>query len=328
MATNTGKAGMRMRALNLALASLFTLVGVAHADDQPTTVPANSAAGGANAAVEQRLREELRALMIELVESGAFGDRSPREIALAVDSPAQRVSNLGLLVDSARDGGDGLHVLAVTPGGGAQRMGLRGGDVLLAVNGTRLAGGSGGATTLRETVDRLPNGGAVAFELQRDGRTQTLSGNLSSVELPAMQLTIGGGAAKPAAGIDPRAAPAQGCGRISDFDVAPRQQQLHAAKIISIDGALPGPGGSKSYRVPTGRHVLKVAEQIEPRYLSFNDRLRNSGVGSRYKTLEVEVEPSTTLLVAARLHDDKRNEWRDGAYWDPVAWKASQESCN
>lgn len=320
---------LRMRTSCLALAVLLALSGTAQADDAAQSTASSAASvRGANAAVEQRLREELRALMSELVESGAFGDRSPREISLAVDSPAQRVSNLGLLVDSARDHRDGLHVLGVTPGGGAERMGLRAGDVVVAVNGTRL-GGSGNVTaTLRQTVDGLPNGSPLAFEVKRDGHSQTFSGTLSSIELPAMRLTIGGGTPKAVTGIDPPATATGGCGRISDFDVAPRQQQLHAAKLLSVDGELPGPTGSKSYQIPAGRHVLKIAEQIEPRYLAFNDRLRNAGAGPRHKTLEVEVEPNTILFVAARLNDDKRNEWRDGAYWDPVIWKTAPEACD
>jgi hypothetical protein len=333
MAMRIDEAGMRKRVPCLALATLFALVGGANAEDGTRTAASPEAAGrGSNPAVEQRLREELRALVAELVESGAFGDRSAQEISLAIDAPAQRVSNLGLLVDSAHAADDGLHVLAVTPGGSAERMGLRAGDVLLALNGKRLAGVAGAAAVLRRSVDELPNGSPLVFEARRDGRAHTFSGKLSSVELPAMRLTIGGGA-KPAAGngspatIPPIAA-AQGCGRLSDFDVAPRQQQLHAAKILSIDGAVPGPGGSKSYEVPAGHHVLKIAERIESRYLAFNDRLRNSGPDARHKTLEVDVEPNTTLFVAARLDDARRNEWRDGAYWEPVVWRTTPESCN
>lgn len=332
MAMKLDQTAKRTQALTL---SALLVLGVGtHADRSraddgaPAAVSSNGATAGTNAAVEQRLREELRALMTEMVESGAFGDRSAKDIALVIDSPAQRVSNLGLLVDSARDSRDGLHVLGVTPGGGAERIGLRAADVVVALNGTRLAGVGSAATLLRHTVDGLPNGSSLSFEVKRDGHVQTLSGKLSSVELPAMRLTVGNGGGTAAAVDPPAPGSISGCGRISDFDVAPRQQQLHAAKIISVDDAMPGPTGSKSYQVPAGRHVLKIAEQIEPRYLAFNDRLRNSGPGSRYKTLEVEVEPNSTLFVAARLNEDKRNEWRDGAYWEPVVWRTSPESCN
>lgn len=297
----------------LALLVTLTLGGLAHAAD---------------ADVEQRLRGELDAVMTELIQSGAFDG----EGSLDVGAPARRVADLGLLVDSARADADGLRVLAVTPGGGAERIGLRAGDALLALNGTSLARADGGAT-LRDTVDALPDGSTLAFYVQRDGRAQTLSGPLRSIELPPMRLTVGGGTQLAAAAPRGRATVAgdeamAGCGRISDFDTAPRQQQLHAAKIISIDGRTPGPDGSRSYRVAAGAHEVKIAEDIESRYLSFSDRARSSGPAmGRYKTLSVDVAPGTTTLIAARLIPEQRNNPTDGAYWEPVAWKQVDEAC-
>ncbi|MBA8882621.1 PDZ domain-containing protein [Dokdonella fugitiva] len=325
---------VRLAARTLALA-LAVAAGGAHAD--AATPLAGSVAGAAlrgdaaaSVGAEQRLRAELRAVMTELVESGAFGSAPPHEIRLDIDAPAQRVSNLGLLVDSARDDRDGVHVLGITPGGAAEKMGLRSGDVLLAVNGTTLANTDGAAATLRQSIEQLPDGARLAFEVQRDGRRQTLAGTPSSVYLPAMHLTVGDGtrlASNGGAGAMP--AGEAGCGRLSDFDVAPRGEHLHAAKIISIDGVSPGPTGTRAFRVSAGRHSIKVAEQIESRYLSFNDRARNSAIGSdRYKTLDVDVPPDTTVLIAARLNEDKRSEWKDGAYWDPVAWKQTAEACH
>jgi hypothetical protein len=287
--------------------------------------------------VEQRVRAELRAVMTELVEAGAFGNQPSRQISLAVDTPAERVNNLGLLVDSAREHRDGVHVFGVTPGGGAERMGVRAGDVLVAVNGRSLADNADAATSLRSGVDGVPDGGALAFDVRRDGRALSLSGALSSVDLPPMRLTVGSGTlvasnaggaatgtvAAGAAGAVPPVA--SGCGRISDFDSAPRQQQLHKAKIISIDGALPGPSGASSYRVAAGSHTVKVGEQIENRYLSFNDRARMAN--DDYKTLHIDVPADTTVLVAARLNEDKRSDPRNGGYWDPVAWKQIPEGC-
>lgn len=283
----------------------------------------------ADAQVEQRLRGELDAIMTELIQSGAFdGDGS-----LDVDSPARRVADLGLLVDSAHAGEHGLRVLAVTPGGGAERIGLRAGDTLLALNGISLARADGGAI-LRRSVDALPDGSPLAFYVQREGTTQTVSGPLRSLELPPMRLMVGSGTQL--AGAPPVVRTTNrhvdgvaGCGRISDFDSAPRQQQLHAAKIISIDGTTPGPDGAKSYRVSAGSHVVKVAEDIESRYLGFSDRARASGPATaRYKTLTIEVAPDTTTLVAARLIPEQRDNPSGGAYWEPVAWKQVAEGCD
>lgn len=300
----------------LALLAALALSGLAHA-------------GSADANVEQRLRGELNAIMTELIQSGAFDGQG----SLDVGTPARRVADLGLLVDSAHADARGLRVLAVTPGGGAERIGLRTGDTLLALNGTSLARSDGGAT-LRDTVDALPDGSPLAFYVQRDGATQTLSGPLRSIELPPMRLTVGAGTQLAAAapserGIGGGGDAMSGCGRISDFDSAPRHQQLHAAKIISIDGSTPGPDGAKSYRVAAGTHTVKVAEDIESRYLSFSDRARASGPATRrYKTLSVDVAPGTTTLIAARLITEQRNNPSDGAYWEPVAWKQVDEACN
>jgi len=290
--------------------------------------------------VEQRLREELNVVMMDLIQSGAFGNTAPQQIAISIDSPPQKVSNLGLLVDSKGGGaGDGLHVLAVTPGGNAERMGLRAGDVLVALNGTQLSSADG-AATLRNTVDTLPDGGRLDFNVRRDGRTTTVGGAATSMYLPAMHLSVGSGTAlasnagaREAAG-SPQgtygtgpAATSQGCGRISDFDVAPRGQGLHKATIIAIDNHVPGPHGSQSFQVPAGPHTLKVAEHIESRYFSFNDRQRNAQVGGGYKLVEVNVAPDTTYLVAARLNEDQRDNPANGAYWDPVVWKETPETC-
>lgn len=276
-----------------------------------------------DATAERNLREELRGLVAEMIRNGAFADA--KDAPVTIDMPAQRVSDLGLLVDSAASGRDGLRVLAVTPGGSAERLGIRAGDVVLTVNDVALSG-SKAAVMLRGTIDALPNGAPLSIEIRRDRNVQRLNGAVSAIDLPPMQLTIG---AATNAGATPATTQARhdGCGRISQFDVAPRQKGLHAAKIIAIDDALPGPSGSTSFKVAAGHHVLTVAEQIEPKYLSFNDRLRNSGPRSRYKTLEVEVAADSTLFVSAQLIESQRNQWRDGAYWEPVVWKTSTEPC-
>lgn len=313
---NTNSRRGRLRAMALAVVVGASTFAAAAAQPQPMSD-----------AARQRVRAELHELMAELIQSGAFGDTAPQALAMDVDVPAQRVSNLGLLVDNPRADGDGLRVVGVTPGGIGEHLGLRSGDRLLSLNGIALTG-AGAGNSLRQAIDALPDGSAIVFEFRRDGRTQSTTGALSSVFVPAMRLSIGGTAAAtpPAAGAAPDAD--GGCGRISDFDVAPRQQQLHAARIMSIDGSSAGPTGSKSYRVAAGTHVVKVAELIDARYLPFNSRLRDSGLpDQRYKTLTVDVAPNTTTMIAARLNDDKRDVWQGGAYWDPVAWKQTEESC-
>jgi len=333
---------LRRTALAVVAASFVTAIGTAQAASEEQTLSGVSAVAvrtneAASLNVEQRLREELSVVMMDLIQSGAFGATSPQQIALNVDAPAQKVSNLGLLVDSKANAGDGLHVLAVTPGGNAERIGLRAGDVLVALNGSSLAS-SDGAAMLRKTVETLPDGGKLDFNVRRDGKPQQLSGAAASMYLPAMHLSVGGGTALAsnespdgamgaAQGSSSGMAPMSGCGRINDFDVAPRGQELHKARIIAIDNVTPGPHGSQAFRVEAGTHVIKIAGQIESRYLAFNDRQRNSQLGGGYKTITVNVAPDTTYLVAARLNDDQRDNPANGAYWDPVVWKEVPETC-
>ncbi|HEV7490438.1 MAG TPA: PDZ domain-containing protein [Rhodanobacteraceae bacterium] len=336
---------LRRKTIATVAATLVAAVGVAQAAGEEQAVTGVSAAAvhataGAGLPVEQRLREELSVVVMDLIQSGAFGTTSPQQIALDIDAPAQKVSNLGLLVDSKGGAAEGLHVLAVTPGGNAERMGLRAGDVLVALNGTSLASVEG-AATLRNTVDTLPDGGRLDFNVRRDGRTQSMGGASASMVLPAMHLSIGNGTAlasnaganaaagSPAEGYN-GASPVNGgsgCGRISDFDVAPSGQGLHEATIISIDNKAPGPHGSKAYLISAGPHVLKISEHIPSRYFSFNDRQRNAQVGGGYKTINVDVAPDTTYFVAAHLNEEQRDNPAHGAYWDPVVWKQVPESC-
>lgn len=300
----------------------------------PTTQVAAPAAGTAlDASRERRLREELRVLLLDMVQSGAFGSASPDQVDVSIEEPLQRVGSLGVLVDSAgaEQARDGLHVLGTTPGGSAERMGLRAGDVITAVNGIGLAalgssddGSARAAALLRDQVAALDAEAELSFDVRRDGRALNVRGPLVSTWLPALRLTLGSSATQAAR--TPSATPAGRCGRVSIVDVAPRQQGLHAASLNAIDGRLAGVGNQTTFRLPVGEHVLEVGERIESRYLAFNDRQRNSA-GPRYKRLTVQVSPDTTHFVAAQLNEGKRGEWAGGAYWDPVVWREAAEPC-
>jgi hypothetical protein len=118
------------------------------------------------------------------------------------------------------------------------------------------------------------------------------------------------------------------CARISTFDIAPRKQDLHRAILIGVDGGMPGPLDSTSWRIEPGRHVLKLAEAIDAREFSpAQQRDRDGRRSNRYKTLEIDAEPGITYRVAAKFIRSKRLDIRGGGYWEPVIWKESAESC-
>ncbi len=286
----------------------------------------------------QRLREELRLLLMDLVQSGAFGSTPAQQITLSLDIPAGRVADLGVLVDSSssESAERGLLVLGTTPGSLASRIGLRSGDTMLAVNGVSLvalgsdsSGAALAAASLRDVLGRLDDGETLEFGISREGKQISIQGKMESVQIPSAHLQLGQ-APSPVSALassDNAHASSTACGRISTFDNAPRQQQLHGATLIDIDGRQSPMSGQTSVRVSAGRHILKVGEQIDLRYLGFGQRLRDRGGIERYKTITVDVEADTTYFLAAKINAEHRNEWRDGLYWDPVIWSTSKESC-
>ena len=305
------------------------------------TPNAAAAPGGASPQAEQRVRQDMQATLSNLGSSGALGQH-PDQVAVSLDEPARRVTSLGALVDStsAQSARDGLHVLGATPGSNADRLGLRPGDVIVAVNGTSLRDLGGdqhgralAATTLKTVVDGLPDDAKLQLAVMRGGSAVTLSGPLEPVYLPAMHVDLGAAVASadvhPAAALASTApadaAPAEGCGRISMFDVAPRGEHLYGVRILLIDGTTPGPLGTPAFRVSAGEHHLLVAENIPTTQLGAGEFATFRRQTS--KPLTVNVKPGTTALVAAELHPGKATQLNNGGYWDPVVWREVPESC-
>jgi S1-C subfamily serine protease len=85
---------------------------------------------------------------------------------------------LGVQVDP-RNTADGAHIQAVNQGTPAAKAGLQAGDVITAVNGTKLDNG----TQLGNVLSTLKPGDTVTLTVNRNGSTQTLTATL--VEYPA-----------------------------------------------------------------------------------------------------------------------------------------------
>ena len=291
-----------------------------------------SRADGNPAQVEQRLRAGMHDMLVDLANKGELADSNGAPLNLNFSEPSRDVDNLGVVVNSKDNGDAGLAIMAVTPGSAAARMGVHSGDRLTAVNDQTLTDlgrdeedRPRAVAVLRAEIAKLGDGGTIKLTVDRDGRRIAFEGRLQKLRLPALSLHVGDGV-QVASSASSNTMPPEGCGRINQFDIAPRQQQLHRAQLIAIDGEAPGPGGSPSFRLSSGKHTLTVAEAIEDRYLSFNNRFRNSG-NDRYKKIDVDVKSNTTYYLAARLNKDKAGQWRDGAYWDPALWLEKTEAC-
>jgi hypothetical protein len=274
------------------------------------------------------LRSELKDLLTRLAASGAL-EGGGMESAMAVSAPPVRVVTLGAVLDTSGNGRDGVAVLAVTPGGNAAALGLRSGDTVRAVNGESFAALSGteAAAHLRRAVET--GDGRVHLEVTRGGRPLALDGTMKPVLVPGYRFELAG---TPAPGLNAGIAAATlanngpggngGCGRISEFPTAPRSQKLYGAKILSIDGKLPGPKGQQNFRVPVGPHDVTLAENIDYRDLPIVHNRERRG---SEKTIRVEVKADTTTIMASRLSEASAASGR--GYWEPAVWKEIPEPC-
>jgi hypothetical protein len=154
--------------------------------------------------------------------------------------------------------------------------------------------------------------------------------------LPLLAVAFAAAAAQPSSQVDPASAPAAtsatpavvGCGRISVFDVAPRSKDLYRARLINVDGQLPGPTSARSYRISAGKHSLEVAELIDEKQFNDLQMRQRTQRSDRYKTIELDVQPNTTYLLAAHLIEANRNDIIGQTYWEPVIYSQSSEACN
>lgn len=237
-------------------------------------------------------------------------------------SPAAAVSmlqsGLGIVADGRDRTGDGVLVRAVTPGGAAERLGVRPGDRLVSINGQPL----GNAAAPHALLDRLADssGGEVRLELLRDGRTVALAGSVGqSGDAPAVAQ-----------------AAVEGCGWVSTVGVPPRvSRNIFDAVITQINGQSTPLEVQNRYRVPAGRNVLVVQEFIDRHRISMADvqrihRMQRRESARAYKVLVVDVEPGVRYSVGAELLEDRLDPQgiRENAYWQPVVWESRPEACN
>lgn len=241
-------------------------------------------------------------------------------VATTIARPSRSRFELGAVVDVRAPDPGGLAVLAVSPDGPAERMGLRRGDLLLRVNGTNVARAPQPATALVRSV--AAGDGRIELDVVRGDRRLALTGRADRIALPAYTLQIASAAA--ATGVN---SSGSGCGRISTFDALPRAQRLYPVIVIAVDGRTP-PTRGEVLRLPVGKHRLLLAERIDSERFNAVQLKRRDLLGrDRYKTLEVDVAAGTTYQLAAELHGPERMRMAGGDYWSPKVWRSVPEAC-
>lgn len=224
---------------------------------------------------------------------------------------------LGAVVDVRRANAKGITILAITPGGAANRIGLQAGDQLRVVNGRRLDDTLTPSSVLEQALQE--GNGSLKIEAIRNGESIFLSGR-ADAESPIATRHLG------TSGF---------CGYVTDQAAAPKiSQGIHAAVITSIDGRSTSLQSVNRHRLSAGRHVLVVSEAIEDLYFNSSQQKNRFYTLRRlharaHKALVVDVKPGMILRVGAKLLHDKLNSEsiRNNEYWQPVVWKEVPERC-
>lgn len=220
-------------------------------------------------------------------------------------------AELGAVMDTRFPHANGPEVLAITPGGSAEALGLRTGDRLLSVNGVSLRDARNLDALLERALTALD--GEVQLEVLRDDAPLNLSGSLQP---------------------NPRET-AAGCGYVSSQDPTPTVTEgIYPVEITSIDGRSTPLTAQNRYKLTAGVHVLVLNEWIPVSQFSNNQMhqrrlMRDRALARAYKAMVVTVEPNVRYSLGARLIRDAmdKDSMRANAYWEPVVFKQRSEPC-
>ncbi len=264
------------------------------------------------------LSEQFRDTLLRLAQDGRL---KHLDAPLVMERSAERVANLGLLVD--RDDTRGLLVLGTLPGGSAEAIGLQAGDRLLEANSIDLRG-TGAGDRMRRLVDIWDDGDELQVKVVRDGQELALAGPMQILRLPSLRIELGAMAVE---GRMPGDAESS-CARISTFPAAPRGQNLFPIRVLAIDGRGSGELSQDTFRIPVGRVTVRLSERIDTRHFSPSaNSQRGRRGGDVHHEIVIDTKPGVTYFLAAQFFPNRADRIVDGQYWQPVVWKERGESC-
>lgn len=221
---------------------------------------------------------------------------------------------LGAVVDARQANANGAALLAITPGGAADRMGLQTGDRLRAINGHRLDDTPMPSSALERALRE--GNGVLQVEVMRNGKPLLVSGRAD--------LAVAG-----------RQGDMRSCGYVTDREgVVPRSQNIFHVEITQIEGRSTPLIPANRHRVESGKRVLVVSELIA--YTRLNSaqlvqikKMKRFAFARAYKSFVIDVKPDMSYRIGARLIKDKLDTQsiRDNAYWEPVVWEVVPQPC-
>jgi predicted metalloprotease with PDZ domain len=144
------------------------------------------AQGAVAAEPDPRIAKEIEAAVMRLADMGAL-DQVDASQPLVVQQEARMRYELGAVVRVER-GVQESPVLAITPGGYAERMGLKVGDRVLAINGVVLSRSDDPGRDFAAAIGR--SNGRLQMQVLRGRETLELAQDIEAVEVPGFRIEI------------------------------------------------------------------------------------------------------------------------------------------
>lgn len=205
-------------------------------------------------------------------------------------------------------------VLSVRDGSVAASMGLQVDDQVLRINELAVRGDSLGEVL--QYLAGLEHGSELTAQIQRNGESIALSGQVLATVVPGWRLHIELPRRDQVAGVSTSSS---ACGRVSVF-LQPSVIDHYPARIISVNGE-PYKSLSPNLVLPVGEHIIGLVELIDDR------QLNRSGAIDHVKLLSVVVEADKKYHLGAHFVRSKRYQRANQEYWEPVVWKVTEQTC-
>jgi predicted metalloprotease with PDZ domain len=135
--------------------------------------------------VDPRIAEAIEQAVIRLSESGAL-DSMQNDTTTVSQSEKVRFE-LGAVVELDSGLGE-APILAITPGGSAEAMGLQIGDRIISINGLTLATSPDPGQAFAEVVNG--NNGEIAVRVRRGDQLIERTGRSRPIHVPGFRITI------------------------------------------------------------------------------------------------------------------------------------------
>lgn len=267
----------------------------------------------------EQLQGNIKGTLLAVAENEKKAGYDMANFRFSVEFPPQQMTNLGLILDVDRSA-EGYKVLSVTPGSTADKLAIKSGDKILAINDVKINKANNEKTISQ--LNQLVAGEQIKLALNTNGNYKELSTKIAGQYIPGVKLEIGSQAL---AKMDTKTAKissaVKGCGQVTVFFDPPQAREIYPAVFNKI-GKNHGIRNWHSFRLPVGKHTIYLHEHIyDTKYL-----LRRIG-RQKAKPIEIDVKANTSYHLGAKFIRANRFKTAKGRHWEPVVWKTSESNC-